>query len=71
MGKPMLTIVDQSLTGAVEIQKNQKNMKPWHAFFVSHLIPIQIKKLELQQIIPTSLHKYEQQGRSSLHVRQM
>ena len=34
MGKPTLTIVDQSLTGAVEIKKNQKNVKPWHTSFV-------------------------------------
>ena len=38
-------------------------MKPWHTSFVSHLLPIYIKKLELQQLIYTSLHKYEQQGR--------
>ena len=38
-------------------------MKPWHISFVSHLLPIYIKKLELQQMIHRSLHKYEQQGR--------
>ena len=49
MCKPTLTIVDQSLTGVVEIQKkNQKNVKPWHTSYVSHIIPIEIKKLELQ-----------------------
>ena len=52
MGKPTLTIVDKSLTGAVEIQNEiQKNVKPWHNSFVSHSIPICIKKLELQQLI--------------------
>ena len=49
MGKPMLTIVDQSMTRAVEIQKkNSKNVKHWHTSFVSHIIPICVKKLELQ-----------------------
>ena len=38
-------------------------MKPWHASFVSYLIPVKIKKLELQQMIHTSLHKYQDQGR--------
>ena len=55
--------VDQSLTRAVEIQKIQKNMKPWHSAFVSHLLPIQIKKLELQHMIHIRLCKNEQEGR--------
>ena len=38
-------------------------MKPWQTSFVSHLLAIKIKKLELQQMIHTSHHKYEQQGR--------
>ena len=64
MGKPTLTIVDQSLTGEVEIQNEiRKNVKPWHSSFISHTIPICIKKLELQQLIYTSFHKYEQRGK--------
>ena len=39
-------------------------MKPWHTSFVSHLLPIYIKKIEFQQMIHTSLYKYEQQGRT-------
>ena len=38
-------------------------MKPWQTSFVSHLLPIYIKKVELHQLIYTSLHKYEQRGR--------
>ena len=54
MCKATLTRVDQSLTGAVEIQKkNPKNVKPWQTSFVSHLLPIYIKKLELHQLIYT------------------
>ena len=48
MDKPVLTIVDQSLTEAVEIKKKSKKVKHWHTFFVSHIIPIEIKKHELQ-----------------------
>ena len=70
MGKPTLTIVDQSLIGAVKIQKkNPKNMKHWHTSFVSHIIPICVKKLELQQPIYSSLHKYEQRGRRFIALK--
>ena len=55
-----------------EIQKkNPKNVKPWQTSFVSHLLPIYIKKLELHQLIYTSLHKYEHRVEGSFHVRQI
>ena len=58
MCKPTLTIVDQSLTGAIEIQKKiKKKWNIWQTTFVSHISPILIKKLELHQLIYTSLHK--------------
>ena len=38
-------------------------MKPWHSTFVSHLLPIQINKLELQEMTHIRLCKNEQQGR--------
>ena len=69
--KPTLTIVDQSLTGALQIQKKTKKCDTLHTSFVSHVIPICVKKLELQQVIYSSLHKYEQRVEGSLQVRQM
>ena len=46
-------------------------MKPWHTSFVSHLLLIYIKKLELHQLIYTSLDKYEQHGKRFIARKEM